>query len=269
MERIEQFLRKADDELQSFELLASLSHRTGFRIVYLASFFLVLFTFLLFFFGAPFITTLVGIAYPIHASLKTIDAISNGTSLYPSKSSNSSSQTISSPTSSSSQSSANSSNPSISIRIEHSNAITQWLSYWIFFSFFSMLESFGQAIITLFPFYYAIKVFLLLYAQIPAYNGARFLYVQFLKPLHVRHGYYIDNQLERIGNSNHGFLKDLVTHGIPTSMSSTSKSQLNSSNTNTIKGSLKEAATRLGVAPKSTNSKKVIVEPPPGIFSSE
>jgi receptor expression-enhancing protein 5/6 len=57
----------------------------------------------------------------------------------------------------------------------------QWLSYWVIFSFFTVIENFADMILYWIPFYYAFKMAFLLWAMLPQTKGAKFLYDEFLK----------------------------------------------------------------------------------------
>jgi len=57
----------------------------------------------------------------------------------------------------------------------------QWLSYWIIFSFFSIIELFVDFLLYWIPFYYAFKLAFLLWAMLPQTKGAKFMYDSFLK----------------------------------------------------------------------------------------
>mmetsp|Transcript_21971 Transcript_21971/g.47720 ORF Transcript_21971/g.47720 Transcript_21971/m.47720 type:complete len:197 (+) Transcript_21971:121-711(+) len=67
--------------------------------------------------------------------------------------------------------------------LEHraSSEVTQWLIYWVVYSFFSIIEVFIDALLYWIPFYYAFKIAFLLWAMLPQTRGAKFLYDSFLK----------------------------------------------------------------------------------------
>ncbi|KAL7540334.1 hypothetical protein ACHAXR_010027 [Thalassiosira sp. AJA248-18] len=67
--------------------------------------------------------------------------------------------------------------------LEHraSGEVTQWLIYWVVYSFFSIIEVFIDVLLYWIPFYYAFKVAFLLWAMLPQTRGAKFLYDSFLK----------------------------------------------------------------------------------------
>jgi len=67
--------------------------------------------------------------------------------------------------------------------LEHRNIgdVTQWLIYWVVFTFFHIIETFVDVLLYWIPFYYAFKVAFLLWAMLPQTRGAKFLYDSFLK----------------------------------------------------------------------------------------
>ncbi|KAJ5908193.1 Protein yop1 [Penicillium taxi] len=59
---------------------------------------------------------------------------------------------------------------------------TQWLTYWVVFSFLTVLESAISAAYW-FPFYYIFKFVLVLWMALPQTGGAQIVFHSFLKPL--------------------------------------------------------------------------------------
>lgn len=62
------------------------------------------------------------------------------------------------------------------------NDNTQWLTYWVVFSLFSILESCAMFLTSFIPFYFFIKIAFFLYLYHPKFNGASLIYQQ-LRPL--------------------------------------------------------------------------------------
>jgi receptor expression-enhancing protein 5/6 len=58
---------------------------------------------------------------------------------------------------------------------------TQWLTYWVIFSLFTVLESF-ISIVNWFPFYFVFKFVFLLWLSLPPFHGAQILFRSFLVP---------------------------------------------------------------------------------------
>ena len=59
--------------------------------------------------------------------------------------------------------------------------VTQWLIYWVVYSFFSIIEVFVDFLLYWIPFYYAFNTAFLLCAMLTQTRGAKFLYDSFLK----------------------------------------------------------------------------------------
>ncbi|KAL2266560.1 hypothetical protein VTJ83DRAFT_5912 [Remersonia thermophila] len=58
---------------------------------------------------------------------------------------------------------------------------TQWLTYWVVFSFFTVLESI-ISVVYWFPFYYTFKFIFLLWLSLPTFKGADLIFRSFLAP---------------------------------------------------------------------------------------
>ena len=75
----------------------------------------------------------------------------------------------------------------------------QWLSYWALVGLFYAAETLGgKLLVSVVPFYYALKVALLLYAQLPQLRGSEFGYAQFVRPWFVRNEPAFERQLARL-----------------------------------------------------------------------
>ncbi|KJZ75555.1 Protein yop-1 [Hirsutella minnesotensis 3608] len=58
---------------------------------------------------------------------------------------------------------------------------TQWLTYWVVFSFFTVIESFVN-IVYWFPFYFVFKFIFLLWLSLPMFRGADIIFHSFMAP---------------------------------------------------------------------------------------
>jgi receptor expression-enhancing protein 5/6 len=67
--------------------------------------------------------------------------------------------------------------------LEANNDETQWLTYWVVFSTYSIAESFLAPLVSMIPFYFWIKIGLIVYMYHPATKGALTIYQQALRPL--------------------------------------------------------------------------------------
>ncbi|KAK6521590.1 ER membrane protein DP1/Yop1 [Arthrobotrys conoides] len=63
---------------------------------------------------------------------------------------------------------------------------TQWLTYWVCFSFLSVLEA-GLDLTYWFPFYYLFKFAFILWLALPQFSGAQILFRNALYPLFARY----------------------------------------------------------------------------------
>lgn len=73
---------------------------------------------------------------------------------------------------------------------------TQWLVYWVIFSFFTIMETFTEYLLYWIPFYYAFKIAFLLWAMLPQTKGAQLLYDTFLKDFMKKNESKIDKVME-------------------------------------------------------------------------
>jgi len=62
------------------------------------------------------------------------------------------------------------------------NDDTQWLTYWVVFALFTVVESFVQ-VVYWFPFYYTFKFVFLLWLSLPAFRGAEIIFRSFMVPM--------------------------------------------------------------------------------------
>lgn len=58
---------------------------------------------------------------------------------------------------------------------------TQWLTYWVVFALFTVIESL-VSVVYWFPFYYTFKFVFLLWLSLPAFKGADIIFRSFLSP---------------------------------------------------------------------------------------
>lgn len=58
---------------------------------------------------------------------------------------------------------------------------TQWLTYWVVFAFFTVLESFVN-IVHWFPFYFVFKFVFLLWLSLPVFRGAEIIFNSLMAP---------------------------------------------------------------------------------------
>ncbi|KAM4771758.1 receptor expression-enhancing protein 5-like [Rhinophrynus dorsalis] len=65
---------------------------------------------------------------------------------------------------------------------------TQWLTYWVVFGIFSIIEFFSDIFLSWFPFYYMIKCGFLLYCMSPSpANGSEMIYNKIIRLIFLKH----------------------------------------------------------------------------------
>jgi len=72
---------------------------------------------------------------------------------------------------------------------------TQWLTYWVVFSAFSLVETFADMLSENFPMYYAFKFAFLIFLAAPNTRGAETIYKNFLRPLLLENESSIDKAI--------------------------------------------------------------------------
>eukprot|EP00924_Labyrinthula_sp_SR-Ha-C_P007210 snap_masked-scaffold_8-processed-gene-12.39-mRNA-1 protein AED:0.39 eAED:0.39 QI:0/-1/0/1/-1/1/1/0/167 len=58
---------------------------------------------------------------------------------------------------------------------------TQWLTYWVVYALFTVVEAFVDVLLFWFPFYYSFKFGFLIWLFLPSTQGAKFLYQNVVK----------------------------------------------------------------------------------------
>ncbi|XP_033633954.1 receptor expression-enhancing protein 5-like isoform X1 [Asterias rubens] len=77
---------------------------------------------------------------------------------------------------------------------------TQWLTYWVVYSGFGMVEFFSDIFLSWFPFYYLAKMLFLVWCMAPiSSNGSQFIYNRFIKPFVLKHQKKMDEALDNLG----------------------------------------------------------------------
>ncbi|XP_015922024.1 receptor expression-enhancing protein 5 isoform X1 [Parasteatoda tepidariorum] len=86
---------------------------------------------------------------------------------------------------------------------------TRWLTYWVTFAAFSLLEFFSEIILDFVPFYWLLKCLFLVWCFAPiSNNGSQFLYHRFIRPVFMKHKGAIDDTLNKAASGVAGLAKD-------------------------------------------------------------
>jgi receptor expression-enhancing protein 5/6 len=81
---------------------------------------------------------------------------------------------------------------------------TKWLTYWVVYSSFIVVEFFSDYLLFWIPFYFVLKCALLMYCMHPQYNGSQTIYTYCIRPFFLEHQAKIDEALSKtkeLGNS--------------------------------------------------------------------
>ncbi|KAF5300909.1 hypothetical protein FQR65_LT09072 [Abscondita terminalis] len=78
------------------------------------------------------------------------------------------------------------------------NDDTKWLTYWVVFAIFSVVEYFADCIVGWFPMYWLLKCIFMVWLMIPTdFNGSIILYEKVIKPYYLKHHSTIDNTINK------------------------------------------------------------------------
>ncbi|QDZ21222.1 HVA22-like protein [Chloropicon primus] len=77
------------------------------------------------------------------------------------------------------------------------DAAAEWLTYWVIFSLFTVIESVGDFLISWIPFYSFLKLGFLTWLLLPKFKGASKLYQTLVQPLIRKHEAKIDHGLNQ------------------------------------------------------------------------
>lgn len=78
---------------------------------------------------------------------------------------------------------------------------TQWLTYWVVFAAFSVVEFFSDIIFGWFPFYWLAKIVFLVWCFVPIKNnGSMVIYARIVRPFFLRNTSKVDKVLSQASN---------------------------------------------------------------------
>ncbi|XP_066154779.1 receptor expression-enhancing protein 5 isoform X2 [Euwallacea fornicatus] len=76
---------------------------------------------------------------------------------------------------------------------------TKWLTYWVVFALFSVIEYFADLIVGWFPLYWLIKCVFMVWLMIPSdFNGSLAIYNKIVRPYFLKHHNTIDETLNKV-----------------------------------------------------------------------
>mmetsp|Transcript_15126 Transcript_15126/g.13664 ORF Transcript_15126/g.13664 Transcript_15126/m.13664 type:complete len:170 (-) Transcript_15126:204-713(-) len=89
----------------------------------------------------------------------------------------------------------------ISIETTEKNDDTEWLIYWVVYGFLGVIEGFVEILLYWIPFYYPLKLTLLLWLQLPQFGGSKIVYKSFVLPNFKKAEDKIDEALNKVAKS--------------------------------------------------------------------
>ena len=93
----------------------------------------------------------------------------------------------------------------------------QWLTYWVVFGIFNILDQFAGFILRFIPFYYVLKVAVLIWLFHPAAQGATYIFNEHIHPLWVEYGGKIEEaqrELEKLAKDQAKKIQDQVSQKV-------------------------------------------------------
>ncbi|OXU29048.1 hypothetical protein TSAR_002708 [Trichomalopsis sarcophagae] len=101
------------------------------------------------------------------------------------------------------------------VRTKNVKEYVKWMMYWIVFALFTCAETFTDVFFSFwFPFYYEIKIILVLWLLSPATKGSSILYRRFVHPALCRREAEIDDALARATEQGYTAVLQLGTKGV-------------------------------------------------------
>jgi len=82
---------------------------------------------------------------------------------------------------------------------EHDAA--HWLTYWVVFAFFTLIESFTDLLFNWVPFYHLFKVIFLIWCYAPQTRGAEKIYKRLIEPYFLKHEAQIEEDITKAAKS--------------------------------------------------------------------
>uniref|UniRef100_A0A336MB92 CSON014683 protein n=1 Tax=Culicoides sonorensis TaxID=179676 RepID=A0A336MB92_CULSO len=100
------------------------------------------------------------------------------------------------------------------VRTKNVKEYVKWMMYWIVFAFFTCIETFTDIFLSWFPFYYEIKVILVIWLLSPATKGSSTLYRKFVHPMLTKREQEIDEYINQAKEKGYTAVLQLGSKGI-------------------------------------------------------
>lgn len=174
--QVNQALDDMDERLHRYPIVAQISSQAQVRPAYLAVGLVLFFVLFIFYgFGGRLVANLVGFAYPLYESFQSLKR-----------------------------------KPQPG-QVDEED--TQWLTYWVTYSMFTLSESFSDFLFNWIPLYHLVKIAFLLWMMAPQTKGAIYLYHTIIEPVLVRYEGDIDASEARVSKSASEVARDFADAG--------------------------------------------------------
>ncbi|KAF3845272.1 hypothetical protein F7725_008435, partial [Dissostichus mawsoni] len=91
---------------------------------------------------------------------------------------------------------------------------TQWLTYWVVYGLFSIVEAFSDIFLFWFPFYYASKCLFLIWCMAPVtWNGSDMLYKRVIRPFFLKHQAAMDTMVSDLSAKAKNITESVTKEG--------------------------------------------------------
>ncbi|XP_023945695.2 uncharacterized protein LOC112051326 isoform X2 [Bicyclus anynana] len=100
------------------------------------------------------------------------------------------------------------------VRTKNLKEYVKWMMYWIVFALFTCTETFTDVFFSWFPFYYEVKIVLVLWLLSPATKGSSILYRKFVHPALCRREQEIDEYIAKAKDQGYHTVLNLGTKGV-------------------------------------------------------
>jgi len=100
------------------------------------------------------------------------------------------------------------------VKTKNVKEYVKWMMYWIVFALFTCTETFTDVFLSWFPFYYEIKVILVLWLLSPATRGSSILYRKFVHPMLSSREQEIDEYIAKAREQSYKQVLDLGSKGV-------------------------------------------------------
>uniref|UniRef100_A0A1Y1L248 Receptor expression-enhancing protein n=1 Tax=Photinus pyralis TaxID=7054 RepID=A0A1Y1L248_PHOPY len=100
------------------------------------------------------------------------------------------------------------------VRTKNVKEYVKWMMYWIVFALFTCAETFTDVFLSWFPFYYEIKIILVIWLLSPATKGSSILYRKFVHPMLSKREHEIDEYIAKAKEQSYKQMLDLGSKGV-------------------------------------------------------